>query len=194
MAEIHSQRLIPKNPKDTPSDMYYLATSNDWTMLKRVKADAEQRVPHEVIWQTGNKQSTVHYVEDDVVQFPYVFIRGGTIEAVLDVIRTTLTTYTDEELLELFRAATTSEAKKQALAYLGVGAPVQASKDFFAQFQTALADDDPDVRQAALVMMAYPSWPELRPLLEDRRDNDSDSAVRHTAAAVLAAFDQVDIP
>ncbi len=188
----HSPRLIFKDPQKDRS-LSRLMGDWDWFLAEEIPEDLENKVPFELIWESADGETTIHYIDDLYVKFPYIVVLGNERDKIISLIQEKLDVYTKEELLELIDSANTQLEKKWAVSHLGVGVPSTYDQDFFARFQRVMADEDPEVRRAAIWMFTYVGWPELRPLLEQAKENDPHHLVRQNAESVLAAFDSEDI-
>ncbi len=188
----HSPRLIFKDPQKDRS-LSRLMGDWDWFLAEEIPEDLENKVPFELIWESADGETTIHYIDDRYVKFPYIVVMGSERDKVIALIQDNLDIYTKEELLQLMDSADTRAEKKWAISHLCVGAPSSYDHEFSVRFQQVMTDEDPEIRRAAIWMFTYVGWPELRPLLEQAKENDPHHLVRQNAESVLAAFDSEDI-
>ncbi len=187
-----SRRLIPKD-LDCEQSLHELASQEYWLLSEWVQPDPDQQVPGQVIWETEDRATKIHLVQDFLVQFPYLIVAGSDTDSVTQILTDNIPLYTDEELLQGRGDVSSLEERKMAVARLGVGAPRDYDIRFFEQLRLATGDQEPEVRSVAIWVMGYPSWPQFRPLLEKLRDHDSDAEVRDDARVILASFDHHNI-
>ncbi|MDQ2809091.1 MAG: hypothetical protein M3Z04_19630 [Chloroflexota bacterium] len=192
MDTAQSQRLLLKDKKGE-NDVHRLAEVQNWLMEAWIHAEPEKQIPDEVIWETDDQATTIHYIDDLLVQFPYLVVKGRDKEAMVKILRENLALYSADELLQEARTAQTRAEKKETVARLGVGAPLAYNEDFFQLLHDAMNDPEPEVRRVAVWVATYPAWAQLRKPLEQVRDEDSDEEVRDDARVVLASFDHHNI-
>jgi hypothetical protein len=183
-------RLIPKNP-DEPPTIFNVVSTKHWAYLECVKADPDNLIPAEDIFQPRGMDVTVHFVEDFIAEVQYIVIKGEDLdemETVASAITDTVPVYTADEILALCAQAQTLEERLRALRLAGVAAPGEHNPQFFSVFAASMVAPEPVVRRAAIDMVAYAGWPELRELLTQRL-TDPDEDVRQYAGYMLRALD-----
>jgi hypothetical protein len=187
-----TQYLILKDSM-SESSMHALAKSNPWFLSEKVDRDPDNDIPFELIWETVDEQTSIHYIEDELVKFPYVVVKGKDVDKVVSKIRSKLDIYSDEELVQMFESASQHNEKMKAVARLGVASPQQFDSRFFNLLQQAFSDPDPEVRRTAVWCIGYASWAEFREVLEQIVASDPDESVREDAAYMLESYKQHNI-
>ncbi len=184
-----TQRVIPK-PPFTESKMHDLVEFNPWFLSEKVNRDPDNNIPFRLIWTTSDEETTIHYVEDELVKFPYIVVKGKDVEEAVSEIRSQIEIYSPEELFKIFIAANSRSEKMKAVAHLGVASPQEFDPKFFELLQAAFSDPDPEVRRTAVWCIGYASWREFKETLEHLANSDPDEAVREDAGYLAAAYEQ----
>jgi hypothetical protein len=184
------QRLILKDPT-SKSAVHDLAVDEHWRFTRRILANPDEAISYELVWLTSDGVTTVHYVEDDLVKFPYLVVKGegDNLSQIADTIHRKLEVYSREEISDLVQQARTRGQKMEAIAFLGVSAPTSFDQSIFEGLVGAMSDRDPEVRRTAVWMTGYSAWPQYRELLTRLMESDTDESVRTDAGFVLAGFD-----
>lgn len=184
------QRLILKDPT-SKSAIHDLAVDEHWRFTRRVLANPEEAISYELVWLTSDGVTTVHYVEDDLVKFPYLVVKGEgeNLRQIVNTIHHKLEVYSREEISELVQQARTRGQKMEAIAFLGVSAPKVLDQDIFDGIIGAMSDKDPEVRRTAVWMTGYAAWPQYKEPLTKLMESDPEETVRADAGFVLAGFD-----
>jgi hypothetical protein len=157
--------LIPK-PPFAELEMHDLVEFHPWFLSAKIDRDPDNCVPFTLIWTTVDKETTIHYIEDELVKFPYIVIKGKDVQKVASKICSDSEIYSSEELVKMFVDANTRNEKMKAVAHLGVASPQEFDPKFFELLQAAFSDPDPEVRRTAVWCIGYSSWREFRPILE----------------------------
>jgi len=76
---------------------------------------------------------------------------------------------------------------------LGVGAPIEPAPAFVERIRQALQHEVAHVRSAGVTAVTFRAWPELKPLVEARRDDD-DASVRARAEVTLQRWEDLQTP
>lgn len=162
------------------------AAEHGWRLHRRIPRSVE--APYEVIWSIGADTTAAHYIEDDMLGIPYVLVMGedehGIARRLREGIDTVVGSYAARSSLE----ASSKEERIRAISYLAAAAPPRADSDLLRSFATLLTDRDSDIRRHAIFACAYPSWPELDPLLEHVWQTDQDPELRAAAGKALEAI------
>lgn len=184
-----TQHIIPK-PPFTESKMHDLVEFNPWFLSAKIDRDPDSNIPFRLIWTTSDKGTTIHYIEDELVKFPYIVVKGKDVEKAVSKIRSRMEIYSHEELFKIFIAANSRSEKMKAVAHLGVASPQEFDPKFFELLQAAFSDPDPEVRRTAVWCIGYASWREFKETLEHLANSDPDEAVREDAGYLAAAYEQ----
>jgi hypothetical protein len=183
------QHLIPKSPF-TESKMHDLVEFNPWFLSEKVNRDPDNRIPFELIWITSDENTTIHYIEDELVKFSYIVIKGKDVEKVVSKIISQIDIYSPEELFKMLIDAKSRSEKMKAVAHLGVASPQEFDPKFFELLQAAFSDSDPEVRRTAVWCIGYASWREFKETLEHLANSDPDEAVREDAGYLVGGYEQ----
>jgi hypothetical protein len=184
-----TQTLIPKQPF-TDSEMHDLVDFHSWFLSAKIDRDPDNYVPFTLIWTTLDRETTIHYVEDELVKFPYIVIKGKDVQKVASEICSEAEIYSSEELVKMFVDANTQNEKMKAVAHLGVASPQDFDPKFFELLQAAFSDPDPEVRRTAVWCIGYSSWREFRPILEQLVASDPVESIREQAGYMLESYKQ----
>src|SRR6185436_1314037 len=182
------RRLIIKNPKGS-LPLIEQADEDRWMFQGRINRDPKKNIPKELIWATSDNRATVHYVEDELVKFPYIVVKGDGWKEVASSISRSIDVFSEDELVEMVEKAGSREEKTLAIARLGVGAPDEFDPRFFQLLEKALSDPDPEVRRTVVWVNGYTGWPQFRQLLEKMAKADPDERVREEAGFVVAGYE-----
>jgi hypothetical protein len=181
--------IIPKQPFDE-SKMHDLVEFQPWFLSAKIERDPHNMVPFKLIWMTSDRETSIHYIEDELVKFSYISIKGNDIENVVSKINLEIDIYSPEELFKMFADAISRVEKMKAVAHLGVASPQQFDPNFFELLQSAFSDPDSEVRRTAVWCIGYASWCEFLPILEQLISLDPDESVREDAGYMLESYKQ----
>ena len=179
--------LIPKG-EDPHDEINDLTWEKPWFLVKRVDRDPDNRIPYELVWKTPDEETSIHYIEDELVQFSYIVVKGSDSQEVADEIRSGMAMYSVDDIFRWLDEARPGGDMMQAVAHLGVAAPRRFDSAFFGRFEQAFASSDPEVRRTAIWSCGYPAWPEFLSILERLSTEDSHPEVREDAGILLASF------
>ena len=79
-----------------------------------------------------------------------------------------------------------------AVLFLAVGSPGTPDEEYTSRIRSALADEDKDVRNAAVVAAGYTDWSIFRSDIERGASSDSDPKARERAGLLLSLWDTRD--
>lgn len=168
------------------------AEDRGWDLVAGQDADPESGTEYERVWLTDTTL-TLHYVEDRIARYSYVFLAGDDREAVERIVpdlMRVLEPWTPAELLDGVREAKPGPDRGRAVLRAGIGAPLDFDQEFFDCVRSALAHPEPPMREIGILAGSYAAWPQYRPLLEAIARDDPDAEVREMAQATLRAFDR----
>jgi len=158
-----------------------------WQLTNVLDASAER--PLQLIYATPDGR-TVYLIDDVRLGVTYLAVTG---EGASEFLRRSV------EGLSILRGEQLTAAQLEGPVDLqafrrGVAVPALSldspSRGVVAVFERAFAHADPQVRAIVLTAASYALWPELRASIERVRDGDSTPALRKTAAAVMALYDE----
>ena len=184
-----TQNLIPK-PPFTESEMHDLVEFHPWFLSAKIDRDPDNYVPFRLIWTTSDQETSIHYIEDELVKFSYIVIKGKDVQKVASKLYSEREIYSSEELVKMFVDANSRNEKMKAVAHLGVASPQEFDAKFFELLQAAFSDPDPEVRRTAVWCIGYSSWREFRPILEHLVASDPDESIREDAGYMLESYKQ----
>lgn len=168
------------------------AEDRGWDLVAGQDADPEAGTEYERIWLTDTTL-TLHYVEDRVARYAYVFLAGDDLEAVERIVpdlMRVLEPWTPAELLDGVRKAAPGPDRGRAVLRAAIGAPLDFDQEFFDCVRSALEHPEPPMREIGILATSYAAWPRYRPPLEAIARDDPDAEVREMAQAALRAFDR----
>ena len=146
--------------------------------------------PTEVIWTSPDGETRLYRIEDQFIGQTFIAIDGPDAARVEAGVRDGLPVRDLAEALARIGTEETDETRLETAALLGWLAPPQFDAEVFAAFETLLESPSPAVRAKAVSAMAYPVWPEFRPLLRRLAAEDEDPDVRARAEVALQAFER----
>lgn len=176
-------RLVLK-PDYTLSALRRVAWDLDWDIVDFRREEAGAFVD---IWVTYDRQTEVHYVDDQPIGMRYVTVHGEDGEAVANQIRQSCDLWAWQEAQAALRVATGSNDRLVALYAAALAAPETQNGSLVEDFRAITGDPDAGVRQAVIIAAGYLPWPGLVELVEEMRDNDPDQQVRGNAQILLDA-------
>jgi hypothetical protein len=132
--------------------------------------------------------AAVHYLETELVHFPYVVVRGSEVPELAAKLTDRLPTYSRAELIDDAMNATEHDQQVYALNRLAVGFPKSEPAVFGIMMNFILGGATPLLREAAVNALGFHAWPEVKWLVEKIAAEDPHDNVRERAAALLAAW------
>jgi len=165
----------------TRGEIEYMALDLDWQLYTRQEPDP---TGHYVVWLDGegDDQSVIIYTEDELAELRYISVEGNNAEAVADQIKTTVSTYSREELEAGVARSTEPEELMPAIRKLGASLSKTFEQWAFDALTRGLAHSDPRVRLATLAAIGFPAWPAFLEPVGKLQETDSDIRVLRRAA------------
>ena len=167
----------------------YKVHANGFHIVDEIAKNEQEWIPYEVIWETDDEETSIHYIEDHVYGVRYLFIQGEEVERVVSEVRGFIDVYTQEELIERFDRAKSKDDRIKELSYLAVGAPGGFDARFFDRIKRSLSHDDVDIRMHTIEVMSYIDWNEIRKLIQEISTSDPDETIRTAAASLARSYD-----
>jgi hypothetical protein len=158
----------------------------DWVFEDLVGGDGQ---PEEKIWLTEDERSSIHFIEDHVLNVNYIAVEGEKKEKIAAQIRARLRALDMDDLERLFDEAEDADDWIAAIYRVAASTSGTCDAELLSFYRRALEHDDPEVRRAAIYAMAYPAWKEFRPILEETKAKDPDPRVRDYAAEMLTELE-----
>ena len=177
-------RRIPRVPEPANAFMK-LAWEQDWLLRKRTLQDRETNTSYELVFQDEDNDSWLYYVEDLLIDLPYVTTYGREQDALADLVAGELDTWPSEELFAAWDHADSVEDAARALLMLGVAAPPTYSEPFSTRLEAGLRHEHQHVRNAAAIAVAYRGWKALQPTIIELQSSDPDEAMRRRCRTIL---------
>jgi hypothetical protein len=171
---------VALDPSVTSDEIDTAGYELDWLLASQ--ATSENNVD---IWTTGDEQTQIDVVHDDVVSLRYMVVKGDDEKGTVAGIREMLDTVSSADAVKSYERASSAPDKISALYLLGVASGDDPSNDAVATFKRALKDDEEDVRAAAIVAIGYVGGTDLTKALEDAAENDESEAIRKDAKLML---------
>ncbi|RJL35752.1 hypothetical protein [Bailinhaonella thermotolerans] len=161
----------------------YFAYDRHWRILRSPRLS--EPPPRRQVWSAG-ADTSVTYLEDPYLGLHYVVVQGKSAPQVSHAIRASVPCWTLEEALEFSAVSTDRDTKIHGIHLVTASAPVKQTENVVEYLETLSGDNDPQVRRAVLVGMAYlGGWPAVHRIAESMRDHDPDEGVRIDAGYLL---------
>jgi hypothetical protein len=160
-----------------------VAWQQNWECCDIQKRDENN--PFTITWMTRDEKTSIQYLENHIVDIPYVMIEGENQEQIAEVLRKSLDFYHIDELYDRLNSNLEDQEILRAINLFGSALSGKFNADYFGVFERYLSHPSPDVRKATMFAAAAPSWAEFRPLFEKTRLNDPDLTVREYARVTL---------
>jgi hypothetical protein len=177
-----TERVLPK-PAVTRDDASHTAQRNGWQYHDLFLPDGDQ--PFEKIWLTHDGDTSVHWIEDSVLDLDYFVVQGEHEREVADELREDLETYGRDELRAGLDEAQSWPDFLLALQRAAAAAPPAFDPEIAEWFDRGFVHEEPAVRKMTAILTSYPAWPELKAPLERLLD-DEDAEVGLVARQMLA--------
>jgi hypothetical protein len=174
-------RVLPK-PGFARDDATQFGVEHGWRYHDIFLADEEQ--PFEKIWLTEDGSTSIHWIEDHVLDLDYFAVQGDRRDDVVQAIRDDIETYDHAQLRELMESAEDWDDVLAALHHVAAAAPPQFDPELFEWFERGFTHEHPAVRKMTAILTSYPGWSQFREPLERLLD-DEDAEVRDVAATML---------
>jgi hypothetical protein len=174
-------RVLPK-PSVSRDDATHVAWSHGWQYHDMFLADGER--PFEKVWLTDDRSTSIHWIEDPVLELSYLAVNGERCDEIADALRADLDTFDREDLRAMIERAHEWFDFLLALHHVAAAAPSVFDPELYAWFERGFTHEEPDVRKMAAILTAYPGWPEFRAPLEQLLE-DPDEEVREVAGQIL---------
>ncbi|CCB71891.1 HEAT repeat domain-containing protein [Streptantibioticus cattleyicolor] len=184
-----SHRIVVRDSV-TVRDLRNLADARGWRLAGHVPRDPANGVHFEIRWDAGGDTS-VHYVEDELMAERYVVVAGedaGARARLVAAIGAGVAVWPLEDLVLEATVRVYPAGRARAVRRLGVASPPDPDGAVIAVVEWAARDDDPRVREAAVRAMAYAGWSEYRRTLLELAEHDPDPEIARTARRVAAGL------
>ncbi len=168
------------------------AYNNDWFWCDRIEPSKSR--PYEITFITLDRQTSVHYMEDFLLDVHYILAIGPEAPRISREAHASLATYSWADTAARLTAATTAAERVSALHLAAATIPPEPESDLIAQLEAEATHPDAEVRQAACLAMGYSAWPDFRTTLERLTASDPSSPVRKGAQLIIAAWDKPPAP
>lgn len=145
-----------------------------------------QRVSNEEVWTTPDRRSAVNIVDDPLIEFAYLAIRGLRRDELLARLSALPRTLTAAAALARTQQPLNDAALIHAIYQLQVLHPEANDAAFEVMRSTVMSHPNAKVREAAIDAIGYRMWPVCAPLLATAARDDPNPAVRQRAHEVLA--------
>jgi hypothetical protein len=184
--------LVFKDPVqdafERQEDLSGVAWQQDWELCEINKRGEHN--PFSKGWMTEDEKSGITYIENHLIDIPYIVIRGENQQHISEVLSKKFEFYTLEELQDFIYSNPENDvllARAISLFDVALGKS-SFNEKFFRVYEFCLTHPIANVRRAAMFATSGVGWPEFRPILENIRDNDSDSELRGYANTTLEAL------
>ncbi|WP_437277837.1 hypothetical protein WME90_42480 [Sorangium sp. So ce375] len=145
---------------------------------------------YEEIWATPDKRAAINYVEDAISRQTFLWVRAARVKELVHEIKKRLPVYEFEDLAdEAWSDLLIHDQRVNVVNRLAVICP-KFNEEVLRIFRDYLSMPDPLLRQATLFAIAYRSWPEVLPLVEEVAAKDPDEQARSMAARIAASLKQ----
>ena len=150
----------------------------------------------EVEWSTGDNDTTLRYVKDEMSPNCYFYVAGSDPAPVGDAAMQAyeeLQPLVQSDVIPQVDAAPGPLQLGQALLRLGIVAPLESDPDVLERIVGGLSHPDGRVRTMALWATTYSPWAEYRPAITAIAESDPESLLRERARVTLEAFDAAGV-
>lgn len=168
-----------------------------WPLVNIDDGDPAWARPRIMTFQVPDTGIVAEWVEDQVIEIPYVAIHGPDAESVARELAGRIGARSITELLDVEDATAQKDAplkRVSALSELAVAAPLELEPRILDRLVRALHDAHPSIRAAAVLAINYRPWKEYRPALEKARAAEDVQAVRRDLDSLLAEWDAIAMP
>lgn len=152
--------------------------------------EATSTKPYQTIWVTDDGQSIVRFIDDFMIEVPYIYIESETPERIIRGIRKFVDVYSDDEIRKLADSAATVEELDLAVRLMALIAPPAFDSTLFEFFRKCLTFRDPRVQRRGILAIGYVGWKEFRPVLETLAKEAPAPEVRDLAKIALEGFEK----
>jgi hypothetical protein len=167
-------------------DINRLAWKKNWIFHDLMPRS--EKSPYEKIWLTPDEKTAIHYIEDDLIDIPYLLIEGENQEKLVSEIEFSIGTYNLPELHEMLQKATNRDEYIRSIYRIGAAINQEYNPELFKDFQTLMYHPEVDVRKAAIFATTYVGWVEFKEPLQQLRTSDPEPSVRNFADCTLESL------
>jgi len=182
------RRLVFKT--NSEDELGAVCVNNFWMLEAQRLGDAARQIPLEVEYASYEVDIRVVYVDDPISECAYAVVSGADRDKACELIQKETETWSDEEVLEAWRAAPHDSAQISAILRVGVAAPFAHDEGFAKVLKEGLDSEDRAVREAAIAALGYRGWIEFDPVLKNIVEHDADERCRNRAALMLTVREQ----
>lgn len=193
--EFKSPRLVMRSAVGAESEVSRYADSFVWPLVRDVPEDLEVGTVRELVWRISSGVNLTFSV-DDATGCSYVCVAAevaSQCEAFTEHARKHLDVFSVEELLEFHDRADSAEERAGALLMLALGSPQRLDQVTFSRISAGLADEDYDVREAAIYATTYTPALQYIPMLRRIAREDLEDQLRADAQDVLDAYEEAGV-
>lgn len=166
--------------RDERGKLNAVGSQEGWVMDEIVHASKERMF--EIVWLTGDGQTKVSYIQDDMLNLDLFFIIGQNHTKVAEKLQEKTDTISKEEALDFAKEAEGQYLINAAYIIAATQGCEFDKQSFDILVQLAKAQSAP-ARQAVTIAAGYLGWEEFHPLLHTLAE-DSDMNVRESAKLV----------
>ncbi|MFC9603423.1 HEAT repeat domain-containing protein [Streptomyces niveus] len=146
-------------------------------------AEGDQPTAEE-IWLPADAKTSVHWIEDELLDVSYIVVRGVNAAALAESIRSEIPMDDIPQLQSRVIADRDSDALIDTLYRTAVVASSKYDPQAFALLRWGLNDPDPLIRRVSLVAVSITGWERFIPVLDEISKQDLVGEVRDQAARV----------
>lgn len=182
MNEQPATRLLCQETVDL--DTVRRLASQHWFLWNRIERDDNQPLVYE--WSTATQDGRIRFTDDHRLGLRWFDLQGPRAAEIAQLIKTSLPTYSREEIIALSSVAKEENHGIWAAFKLAVVANGTAfDADMFGAFGDLANHRSARVRDAAIYAMAQTRWSQFAGILEPIAEDDPDEGVRMRAAQAL---------
>jgi HEAT repeats len=165
-----------------------IAWQHDWELCKIEKRGEHN--PFLKAWLTQNEETGITYIENHLVNVPYIVIRGKNQEQVAKALSASFCFYDVDKLCNFIHSDPKDKSQlARAICLFGIAVGEEKfNANYFSCFEFCLSHPNSDVRRAAMLAVSGVGWPEFKSILERIRDNDPDLELRNYATTTLESM------
>lgn len=166
-------------------------------MIVEVEPTGNEFDPWSRIWLTPDKQTSIQYVEEYLIDSKYFIVKGKDREKVFNHICNSLDVVSRDEVKQILQKQANFKDRPneylKAIYNLGlIATPGYYEQELYILFEQNLFHIYSEVKYAVMIAMFFANWREFIEPLEYIKNRDSDPKIQELADRLLYAFSQIN--
>jgi hypothetical protein len=176
------------NTEERRESFSRVAWQNDWEPWDVQKKS--DNTPYAMMYITRDEKTGISYMENHVLDVPYVIIRGENQGKIAEALSEKLDFCSAMGIKNFICSNPEDHRELERAIYLFAVAVERENfnTDYLATFEYGLTHPLPDVRRAAILAVGSVGWREFQPHLENIRASDPNPELREYATSTLEAM------